>query len=154
MEIRIDRGAIGDIAALEARIPEFSCPKRAAVLGERLRSDNGALILVAFADGQPVGYKAGYPLEMRRFYSWIGAVLPPYRRHGIARALLHEQERRLRESGYASVRVKSRNGFPGMLRLLIGEGYRIVALEAVPSPQDPKIVFDKRLAPLSPSEAE
>ncbi|MEZ0471925.1 GNAT family N-acetyltransferase [Luteimonas salinilitoris] len=154
MEIRIERGDIDGIAALEARIPEFSCPKRAATLAERLRADSGALILIAFADGQPVGYKAGYALETRRFYSWVGAVLPAYRRHGIALALLREQERRLREAGYANVRVKSRNGFPGMLRLLIGEGYRIVALEAVPSPQDPKIVFEKLLAPPSPGETE
>lgn len=154
MDFRIDRGDVDDVAALEARIPEFPRPKRAAVLAERLRADRGALILVARADGRPVGYKAGYALEMRRFYSWVGAVLPAYRRHGIALALLREQERRLRGGGYASVRVKSRNGFPGMLRLLIGEGYRIVALEAVPSPRDPKIVFEKLLVPSSPGETE
>lgn len=137
-------GTIDEIAAIEREIPEFVRPKTTEAMAERLQSAS-ALILVACLDGRPVAYKAGYALSPDRFYSWIGAVLPRYRRRGIARALLLEQERRLRALGYARVRVKSRNTFPSMLRLLIGEGYRIVGLEPSPSAEDPKIVFDKPL---------
>lgn len=144
-QIRIREGGIDEVAAIEAAIPEFVRPKPASELSQRL-DNGGALILIACADDAPVAYKAGYRLDGQRFYSWVGAVLPAFRRLGVALALLRDQERRLRAAGYTGVRVKSRNAFPGMLRLLIGEDYRIVALEPVPSPEDPKIVFEKSLS--------
>lgn len=145
-QIRIREGGLDEVAAVEAAIPEFARARRKPELAQRLGGDD-ALILIACADDAPVAYKAGYRLDGLRFYSWVGAVLPAFRRRGIALALLREQERRLRAAGYTGVRVKSRNAFPGMLRLLIGEGYRIVALEPVPSSEDPKIVFEKSLSP-------
>lgn len=147
MGVSIREGDVAEVARLESAIPEFAKPKTLHDLRQRLRADRGALVLVAIDGGHPVAFKAGYALAPDTFYSWVGAVLPQYRRSGIARQLLHAQESRLRGLGHARVRVKSRNAFPGMLRLLLSEGYRIVGLEPVPSVEDPKIVFEKLLHP-------
>ena len=146
MDLAIRTGTPAEIAALEARIPEFVRPKPLQALEERLQAARDPLVLLACDGTDPVAFKAGYALAPGLFYSWVGAVLPAWRRRGIARRLLHEQEARLRAGGYARVRVKSRNAFPGMLRMLVAEGYRIVALEPVPFAEDPKIVFEKALA--------
>lgn len=142
-------GSLEEIASVERTIPEFPRPKSADQLAARLGVP-GALLKVACADGRPVAYKAGYPLPDGWFYSWTGAVQPAHRRRGLALALLQEQERLVREAGYAGIRVKSRNGFPSMLQLLIGQGYRIVDLEPVPSAADPKIHFAKPFPPSTP----
>lgn len=145
-DLSIREGQAAEIAALEFAIPEFRQPKSLDVLEARLRPERDALILLACSDGTPVGFKAGYALAPGTFYSWVGAVLPAFRGQGVARRLLQAQEARLRGRAYARIRVKSRNAFPGMLRLLVAEGYRIVGLEAVPSAEDPKIVFEKALS--------
>ncbi|TDK22318.1 GNAT family N-acetyltransferase [Luteimonas aestuarii] len=145
MDLAIREGQVAEIARLETSIPEFTRPKTLDQLEQRLQAGRGALILVACDGQRPVAFKAGYALAQDTFYSWVGAVLPGYRRAGIARKLLHGQEDRLRKTGHRRIRVKSRNAFPGMLRLLLGEGYRIVALEPVPSAEDPKVVFEKIL---------
>lgn len=142
-DYRLREGSLDEVAAIERTIPEFLPPKSLEAIASRLDVP-GALILVACRDGDPVAYKAGYPLPDGWFYSWIGAVQPAHRRRGLALALLHEQERRVKAQGHPGIRVKSRNGFPGMLQLLIGQGYRILGLEPVPSPEDPKIHFAKR----------
>lgn len=143
-------GTIHEVAELECGIPEFATPKPVEEIARRLDTRE-ALILVAEFEGRPVAFKAGFPLNDTTFYSWIGAVAPQARRQGLARALMQAQERRVQSAGFERIRVESRNAFPGMLRLLIGQGYRIVALEPVPDAADPKIVFEKCLTPVARS---
>ena len=70
-----------DWQALQA-IPEFDQRRSLARLQERLPA--GALILIAEADSQPVGFKLGYPAEDGSLYSWLGGVLPAHRKTGLA----------------------------------------------------------------------
>ncbi len=145
MSIKIEIGNAEDIVAVSKQIPEF---ERATTL-ERLQSKlDGVvgLILVAKFAGIIVGYKVGYQLTADTFYSWLGGVMPEYRKHGIATLLLKHQEKWALNSGYKQIKVKSMNRYPDMLKLLISNSYEIVAVEDNVSGAEGKIVFLKRLA--------
>lgn len=144
MSIKIEIGSAADIVALSKQIPEF---EQATTL-ERLQSRlDGAvsLILVAKLEGALVGYKVGYQLTEETFYSWLGGVIPEHRKHGVATLLLNYQEKWVLNSGYKQIKVKSMNRFPGMLNLLISNGYEIVDIEESVCGSEGKIVFLKRL---------
>ena len=143
MSIKIEIGSAADIVALSKQIPEF---EQATTL-ERLQSRlDGAvsLILVAKLEGALVGYKVGYQLTEETFYSWLGGVIPEHRKHGVATLLLNYQEKWVLNSGYKQIKVKSMNRFPGMLNLLISNGYEIVGIEESVCGSEGKIVFLKR----------
>lgn len=124
MSIKIETGTPADIVTISKQISEFA---QATTL-ERLHSKlDGvvSLILVAKLDGVIVGYKVGYQLTAETFYSWLGGVIPQYRKQGIATLLLSYQEQWVLNAGYKQIKVKSMNRFPGMLKLLIANGYEI-----------------------------
>ncbi len=83
--------------------------------------------IVGWADGEPVccgGFKrlADGACEIKRMY-----VVPAARGRGVARALLHELERRARAHGYRVARLDTGPKQPHARRLYEGEGY--VAIE-------------------------
>ena len=83
------------------------------------------LLLIAFHGARPVGFKAGYALDATVFYSWLGGVLPEYRRQGIARQLLDYQHDWCRRSGFTCIRTKTLNQWKGMLLLNLQNGFDI-----------------------------
>ncbi|OEZ87210.1 acetyltransferase (GNAT) family protein [Janthinobacterium sp. HH104] len=124
-------------------IPEFDQRRSLAQLQERLPS--GTLILIAEADGQPVGCKLGYSTEDDSFYSWLGGVLPAHRKSGLAQRLLEAQEAWASAHGFAAITVKSMNRYPAMLRLLIRNGYQIRLVEHFDDTARERIHFIKPL---------
>lgn len=59
-------------------------------------------------EGRLVGFKLGYAMAERRYYSWLGAVHPEFRRQGIATRLARLQHEWLARQGYAAVETSSR----------------------------------------------
>lgn len=127
---------------LEA-IPEFDQRRSLAQLQERLPA--GALILIAEADGEPVGCKLGYGAEDGFLYSRLGGVLPAHRKAGLAQRLLEAQEVWASAHGFAAVTVKSTNRYPAMLRLLIRNGYQKRVVEHFGDPTRERVHFIKPL---------
>ena len=85
------------------------------------------LMLVAYLEEEPVGFKIGYRENRFVFYSAKGGVLPEYRRYGVARALLHDMMERVREKGYTRFAYDTfPNRHPGMTVLGLAEGFRVV----------------------------
>jgi ribosomal protein S18 acetylase RimI-like enzyme len=75
-----------------ANIPEFDPLKPITYYQKRLE-DTPHLILVAQDGSKLVGCKIGYDrFADGSFYSWLGGVLPEYRKTGIAQALADHQE--------------------------------------------------------------
>ena len=143
--LKIEFGSVDDIVDLSAKLPEFDKIMTREFLLSRL--DRAvSLILVARIEETLVGYKIGYELTKDTFYSWLGGVVPKYRKNGIATILLNYQENYLRNSGYKQIKVKSMNRFPNMLRLLISKEYEIVSIEEGSCLLENKIVFIKNLA--------
>ncbi|MGF1906951.1 hypothetical protein [Aliivibrio salmonicida] len=79
------------------------------------------------------------------FYSWLGGVIPHYRKVGIATQLRCTQESWAKARGYHKVSVKSMNRYPAMLQLLISSGYHISGYEDEGSTQNSKIKFEKSI---------
>lgn len=101
------------------------------VLGEELAEDSlydlpNMLVLLAIEDGRVVGFKIGYDIEERVFYSWVGGVDPTFRRNGIAMQLIERQHEELKQLGYTAVRTYSRNELKEMLIVNLKAGFDIV----------------------------
>lgn len=133
-----------EIHALYQQIPEFGGLHNLADLQQRV-GPSACHLLIAEIGGQPAGFKLGYQTQEKVFYSWLGGVLPAFRRHGVARALLAEQERWAQAQGYRQMRVKTRNRFQAMLMMLIGYHYQIVQLEKKGEVADYRLLLEKTL---------
>ena len=131
-----------DLLFIDSQIPEFDGRNTLSKLQAQC-ADVDHLALVAYIDNEPVAYKLGYALDSNTFYSWLGAVAPKCRGHGIAQALLNAQEAWVKANNYRTIKVKSMNRFPAMLSLLIKNGYSIVGYEDRGSLRTSKILFTK-----------
>ncbi len=138
----IKQGQLSDILVIETNIPEFGTPKTLEIIKQRL-ADKTYLLLVAYHNEQPVGYKLGYALSDTVFYSWLGAVMPEHRGHGLAQEMLNEQEAWLKTQNYQAVQVKTMNCFRAMLAMLVKNHYHIIDIEPGDTSLDNKIRFEK-----------
>ena len=91
---------------------------------EKLQRRN-LLALVAMENGVVTGFKFGYEHEDGAFYSWLGGVHPEYQRRGIAKALMTQQHKLVKELGYSLIRTYSRNEKMAMLILNLQSGFHI-----------------------------
>ncbi|MEE4483343.1 GNAT family N-acetyltransferase [Serratia ficaria] len=144
MSLTTRNAPLEEIHRLYRCIPEFGGLHSLADLRQRIGSAPASL-LIAEIDGRPAGFKLGYQLREGAFYSWLGGVLPAFRRHGVAQALLTEQELWARAQGYRQLRVKTRNRFRAMLMMLIANHYQIVRLENKGEVADYRLLLEKTL---------
>lgn len=140
----IKESTLDTIYEVYSELPEFGQKSSLVQISKRI--GERYLSLAYFQGNQPVGFKLGYALNASVFYSWLGGVLPDHRKKGIALELLLAQESWVRKEGYRQLEVKSKNRFPGMLSLLIKQGYWINAVSEGTDPLDTKIHFFKSLA--------
>jgi len=144
MTVVFRQGTVAEcIEAVEA-INEFIRKETVESLSARLHGKR-SLILLAEEQGKIIGFKIGYELDSRTFYSWFGGVSPMARGKGVAQQLLNDQEAWVVEQGYSAIKVKSRNQFPSMLRLLIKNGYMIENYEQKPDLCESRIHFIKAM---------
>lgn len=144
MEIDISIGCIDDVLSVDKEIPEFASHSSKKKMEERL-ANKKHLILIARVNGYPVAYKIGYEEAPQEFYSWLGGVIPQYRKQGIATKLRNHQESWAKDNGYHSIGVKSMNRYAAMLQLLISSGYKIIGYEDNGDADNSKIRFKKWL---------
>ncbi|MEZ8308021.1 GNAT family N-acetyltransferase [Vibrio splendidus] len=128
MSVIVREGSLEEVVSVVEQITEFAKKESVASLSDRLAGKT-SLILVAEEAGVLLGFKIGYELDENTFYSWFGGVLPIARNKGVAQAQLDTQEQWVKQQGYQQLKVKSRNLFPAMLRLLLRNGYLIEKLE-------------------------
>ena len=122
--IVIKEGSISLAAAMSQELPEFINPPKLPEYEKRLL-DVPHLVLIAYHEGMPIGFKVGYEKESY-FYSWMGGVLSPYRGRGVAKLLAQRQEQWAREKGYKELVFKTRNQHKAMLIFALKNGFNIV----------------------------
>ncbi len=84
------------------------------------------IALLACVDDKPVGFKIGYSLNEKEFYSAKGGVLPEYRRIGIATKLLHHMLYEAGRNRFTNfVYDTFPETYPGMYHLGLREGFAI-----------------------------
>jgi len=142
----IRTASIEEVFVLAEKIPEFqSNPKPLSEYRKRLSEEN-SLILVAEQNLQLVGYKIGYDrYQDGSFYSWLGAVLPEYRKTGVATLLANEQEKRVRKKGFTSIKMKTLNRFKNMLLFALQRGFYITDFERREPIRESRIELEKQL---------
>ena len=96
--ISIRKGEISVVVELSRNIPEFINPNDEREYNRRL-TNVPHLILIAYVEEKPVGFKVGYERD-ESFYSWMGGVLPDFRRLRIAKLLATKQENWAKQNGY------------------------------------------------------
>ena len=144
MSVIVREGSLEEVVSVVEQITEFAKKESVASLSERLAGKT-SLILVAEEAGVLLGFKIGYELDENTFYSWFGGVLPIARNKGVAQAQLDIQEQWVKQQGYQQLKVKSRNQFPAMLRLLLRNGYLIEKLEEKEDINGHRIHFLKQI---------
>ncbi len=141
--VSIHENELAEAAEFLQGIPEFRDIQDAAAIRERL--DGVAhLVLTAWAGENVAGCKIGYERD-GRFYSWLGAVGPAYREHGIARQLADYQEAWAKRNGYSSIWMKTRNAFPAMLLMALRRGFTIIAVEPREDHTQNRVLLEKFL---------
>lgn len=143
MKFNIKIGTITEAVALVQQIPEFINPRGADEYHKRLTNVRH-LILIAYHDDQPIGFKLGYERE-GYFYSWMGGVLPTYRKEGVAQALAEQQENWACQEGFQKVIFKTRNAHVGMLIFALKNGFQIIAVTPKAQLRDYRILLEKQL---------
>ena len=108
------------------------------------------LMLLAYdgaGDGRALaGFKVGYGESPSVFYSAKGGVLPPFRRRGLARLLLHRMEAEARRMQYCRFAFDTfPNKHAGMTVLGLAEGYRVAAAGYNTPYRDYRLRFEKAL---------
>ena len=141
IEIKEDNLEI--VVEISKKVPEFLNPHGLDVYQTRL-NNVPSITLVAYVDGQPAGFKVGYEKE-GYFYSWMGAILPQYRRLGIARKLAENQEAWAKTKGYPHVTFKTRNRLKPMLIFALSRGFDIIEIQPKETIEEYRIILRKLL---------
>ncbi len=143
MKTDIRNVPIPAVAAFCQQLPEFQEPYSELEMEARLAGKR-ALSLGAFVENQLVGFKLGYERD-GQFYSWLGGVLPQFRRSGIGQALAAAQEAWALENGYASIMFKTRNRHKAMLIFALKNGFEITGFEERNPTEESRIWLRKEL---------
>ena len=104
------------------------------------------LILLAFVEGVPIGFKIGYKEDRFTFYSAKGGVLKTFRGRGIAKQLLERMCDIARGWGYRCLAYDSfPNKHPGMTVMGLKEGFVVTRADYNPTYSDFRLRFERNL---------
>lgn len=104
------------------------------------------MLLVAYLEDTPVGFKIGYRENRFLFYSAKGGVLPDYRGMGVARRLLDEMIARARSWGFRRLAYDTfPNMHAGMTVLGLRDGFRVVKADFNTAYNDFRIRLEKAI---------
>ena len=146
ISFQITNGSIEEAVAVSLKIPEFNHPHLEAVYKERMAGKK-QLILLAVQNGEPIGFKVGYDKfeDGKNFYSWMGGVLPKYRKSGVANALAKKQETWAKDNDFEAVMFKTRNRHQAMLIFAIKNNFKIIEVEPREDIEEYRILLRKIL---------
>lgn len=141
--LTIEQGRIDHVLQILGELPEFDSTPSLDEIATRIGSVPH-LVLTAYVDGKQAGFKIGYERD-GTFYSWLGGVLPQYRRSGVASRLADTQEAWAKSQGYRTIWMKTRNRFPAMLTMAIGRGFQITGFDPRDRIGEHRIVLTKSI---------
>ena len=143
--INIFDGNLNDAIKIAQQIPEFDSLYSKEKFENRLK-DSKHLIIIAYYKDKPIGFKIGYETPSKRhFYSWMGGVLPKFRKLGVAQILLDYQEQWVRKNNYERILVKTRKKHIAMVKLLEKNNYFKMGTLPFEPMEESRILFEKKL---------
>ena len=142
--IHIRKGAFRECVDLSTKIPEFNSPYK--IEEYKKRCAGKYLALIAEIDNKPVGFKIGYDqFKNGSFYSWMGGVLPKFRRMGVAYSLANSQEKWAVENEFSSIFLKTRQKHDGMIAFSLKRGFIIKEETQITPDEETRIWMQKSL---------
>lgn len=145
IDFTIREGSIEEAVAISKQIPEFVNPHQESIYEARLQGVPH-LILIAESAGKAIGFKVGYDRDKDgSFYSWMGGVLPAYRRGSVAISLAERQEDWAREHDFGSVRFKTRNKLKAMQMFALSRGFDIIGVFPEEKLSEYRIIMEKTI---------
>ena len=145
IKIIIKEDCLDDAITVSQQISEFEETYTKSEYEKRLRKTKH-LVLTAYIDNKPVGFKIGYEtISKQNFYSWMGGVLPKFRRYGIVEELYKYQKYWIKQAGYNSILLKTRSKHAAMLKFL--QKHRFIQIGIIPHDPDEetRILYEKKL---------
>jgi len=144
-EIIIKENCLDDAIVVSQQIPKFEDAYPKSEYKKRLKAVKH-LILTAYMNNKPIGFKIGYETPTRQnFYSWMGGVLPKYRKMGVAKKLIEYQEQWAIKAGYQRISVKTRNKYTAMIKLLEKYGFIQIGIIPLTPDEETRILYEKKL---------
>ena len=142
--IHICEGSLQECVDLSSKIPEFNSPYK--IEEYKKRCAGKYLALIAEIDNQSVGFKIGYDrFKNGSFYSWMGGVLPRFRRMGVAYSLANFQEKWADENGFSSIILKTRQKHDEMIAFSLNRGFIITEETQIIPAEETRIWMEKSL---------
>ena len=111
---------------------------------KRIDEAEKLLINLALSEEKIVGFKIGYRIAPKTFYSWVGGVDAQFRGRGIAAELMRRQHEWCAANGFEIIRTKTMNRFKSMLILNLKNGFDITEVYRDSRAQI-KIILEKDL---------
>ncbi|MDR7130462.1 putative GNAT superfamily acetyltransferase [Algoriphagus sp. 4150] len=145
LEVVVRKASLEELFWVHMRIPEFGGRGDLDFYRKRLE-DKRQLSLVAVVEDELIGFKVGYQSDKPKvFYSWMGGIIPEFRRGGVATALAEYQEDWARNNGFEEIFFKTRNRLPPMINFGLQREFKIVEVIRKGTVDDYRIVMMKRL---------
>ena len=142
--IHIRESLFHECVDLSFKIPEFNSPYK--IEEYKKRCTGKYLALIAEIDNQSVGFKIGYDrFNNGSFYSWMGGVLPKFRRMGVAYSLANFQEKWANKNGFSSIVLKTRQKHDGMIAFSLNRGFIITEETQIIPAEETRIWMEKSL---------
>jgi len=142
--IHICEGSLQECVDLSFKIPEFNSPYK--IEEYKKRCAGKYLALIAEIDNQLVGFKIGYDrFKNGSFYSWMGGVLPRFRRMGVAYSLANSQEKWAAENEFRSISLKTRKKHDEMIAFSLNRGFIITEETQIIPDEETRIWMQKSL---------
>ena len=142
--IHIREGLFHECVDLSFKIPEFNSPYKIEEYKKRCARES--LVLIAEIDNQLVGLKIGYDrFNDGSFYSWMGGVLPKFRRMGVAYYLANLQEKWAAENEFSSILLKTRKKHDEMIAFSLNRGFIITEETQITPAEETRIWMEKSL---------
>ncbi len=141
--LQIIEGTIKQAVEISKQIPELKNPYEIGEYKKRIK-DKMHLVLIAYWNGKPAGFKVGYQVN-DHFYSWMGGVIPGFRKKRIAKELARFQQRWVKEKGIKIIKMKTRNMHRIMLQFALSDGFYITGVEKKDNVKESRIFLDKEL---------
>ena len=142
--IHIREGLFQECVDLSSKIPEFNSPYK--IEEYKKRCAGKYLVLIAEIDNQSVGFKIGYDrFNNGSFYSWMGGVLPKFRRIRVAFSLANFQEKWATKNKFSSILLKTRQKHDGMIAFSLNRGFIITEETQITPVEETRIWMEKLL---------
>lgn len=141
LDLKIEEGDLTSAVNISKKI--FDAPYSIGVYQKRLEGRK-QLVLTALAKEDVIGFKIGYDrFGDGSFYSWMGGVLPEYRRMNVGSKLADYQEKWAKEEGYKSLRLKTRKKHQKMIIFSEQRKFIIKKLDIKTPAQESRVWMEK-----------